>query len=311
MTDIEFIKNLCYNNTRPQSFNILLNIEHVICFHVTEEEEIDISPYSTESHLIQFNNMDSSKYSYFFYPLAGELMLELILWGWDIGLVSYNSSNLAKIFMRKYFIKVLSKYTNSAEKIYDRLIEDERITILDNRYLNSTFTTIPFQTGYDIENLEKIDLTQVTNYPHNTVIIDKDRSMVLGANYPFICLDMDSSINFSIFFEWILEKVTLSAKNFPKENTQSGYSATDNVFYIMGILKRSKDLIKSRKAFFLKQALDKVLHNENYYKKSKITKLDTPWLLSPLPEHNPKTQEFIQIGKSVLNKWNSRIRKND
>ena len=309
MLDTEFIKSLNTKSVSLKAFNIIFSIEYVICFPLSEEEEIDISGFSLNSYLIHLKD-SSCYYNYFFFPHFGELFLQILSWDWNIGFYSTNEQKLDEALIRKFFIKFLGNYLYKAERIYDKLISEKRIRILSDVIYNSTFTTMPFQTGFDIENVTKVDLRLITNFPQNTILIEQKREHILGAHYPYIAIDKESSINYAIYFEMILEAIYESREEFPQEDIQNNYSASNNAFYIMGILQKARNLINNRKAYSLKQALDKVIYNESYYQDNdhKISEQDTPWLLSPLPEHNPKSEELIEVGKTILRTWSNKLR---
>lgn len=301
----KFIKKIMPKFVFNGSLDVIFGIEHVMGFSLKVEEDLDILPFSTESSLVDLRH-SFKKYYFFFYPYFDKLIFEILSWGWSVNFYNNHKPEFDRILIFKYFTQILAKYVSNPEKIYTLLLKTRRIEIHSGNKMKSTFDMHSHQSGFDVENFVKIDASIVNYNPENVIIIEHNRSLILGSNYPFIALDKDSSINFALNFEVILDQLD---KGFTKDFAKpydNGHLVFDSAFYIAGILFKAKNLLMKSRVHSLKQALDIILHNESYYKKKHHRPFDTPWYLTPLRHKNPKREEFIEIGKKILKKWDKR-----
>jgi|GEM_PF-7002979 len=301
LADKKLYLEIFQNYNKFEEYNIVFGLDHVICFYVQEEEYIDISGYSKEAAFIQFQ-YNYEKLNYFFYPYFFELFITILSWGWNICFYSTQRPKIDEILLEKYFTKFLAQYTKEPKEFYRYLLKEERIRIFSGDMIQSTFTTKDLQGSFDLEHLLKKDLSIVSEETSNTILIEHFRPFVLGGQYPYIALDGNASINFSIYFELILEMcLNKQEKEIPVEFLETNYSASNNAFYIGGILSHIKNLLKLNMAYSLRQALDIAIHNKEYYKGSMPKHIyDTPWHLSPIPALNPLSAKFIRAGEKTL-----------
>ena len=69
------------------------------------------------------------------------------------------------------------------------------------------------------------------------------------------------------------------------------------------MLLQCKTLLDKGLELSLRDALGKVLYNKDYDDSKPYAYNDTPWYLRPLPKANPKSHEFIRIGKKAIDRW--------
>jgi hypothetical protein len=302
------IANLTKPETDEKQYSVVFDIDDTICaicFEYEIPQEVrDLFP---GCEIIDFKH-GGNIYPHFFYPYFGEVILNILSWGWNVYFFSSGKAIRNEDVIPRFLKQVLSKYTDSTEKCYAELLAQNRIGIFSEQNLSSIFASYSLQTGFDLFSTYKKNINITAPDPKNTILVEDDRSYVLGCHYPYIGLDNNASANFPWYLEILVEHyLNNKPGEHPKEFLEDGYSALNNAHYVMGILSQCKEILDNGEAYFLRQALDKIVHNESYYtNKSAISDDDTPWFLSPLPEFNPKSSEFIQKGTNTILEWHKK-----
>ncbi len=251
MNDI--IANIKSKLSCPIKYRVVFDVDDVLCcspmdlsFYIKHDNAGEhfkkrVAQYSG-AVVIDWRHNDST-YVHFFYPNLDKLFLSILSWSnWSIDFFSSGVRDRNEEVIPNLIKQLLSKYSNDFSDVYNALIGSGRLRIFSRDHMVKGDKEI---SGYETFGQYKKDLTIVSNDIANTILIDDDRTYVVGNQYPFICTSYSASSKF---------KNHLLYKN--ESSLETLFDLSKNAEYILGILLSCKEKLNNKTSLSLREALD-------------------------------------------------------
>ena len=195
-------------------------------------------------------------------------------------------------FLDVFLKQIISRYSNNTNADYQNIINSGRCRIFSRDHMVKGKKDV---SGYETFGQHKKDLTVISDDIENTILIDDDRTYVVGNQYPFICTSFASSSSFRN-----------SLDHGEQEDLPSLlFNPLKSAAYIMGILLSCKEKMNINITDSLRRALDILLWHQGNTLADQDREY-SPWFLRPGTElgelrayQAPANIEFFNI----MQKW--------
>lgn len=235
----------------------------------------------------------NSIYLHFFYPNFDKLILSILSWNnWSVDFFSSGVKERNEEVLPIFLKQIISRYSNNTNADYQNIINSGRCRIFSRDHMVKGKKDV---SGYETFGQHKKDLTVISDDIENTILIDDDRTYVVGNQYPFICTSFASSSSFRN-----------SLDHGEQEDLPSLlFNPLKSAAYIMGILLSCKEKMNINITDSLRRALDIVLWHQGNTLADQDREY-SPWFLRPGTElgelrayQAPANIEFFNI----MQKW--------
>lgn len=286
----------------PIKYRVVFDVDDVLCcspmsldFDLKHDKESFFKKKVEQypgSVTIYWTHKDST-YVHFFYPNLDRLLLSILSWdNWSVDFFSSGVKERNEEVIPNLLKQILSKYSNDFNNVYKTIIDSGRLRIFSRDHMVKGNSEI---SGYETFGQHKKDLTIVSDDIANTILIDDDRTYVVGSQYPFICTSYSAS---SEFKNHLCYKET--------EFSRTLFDPSRNAEYILGILLSCKEKLDNKEALSLRESLDISLRHNGETLESPERRESTPWFLHPTTEldrywnnGSPENTAFFRLMK----KW--------
>jgi len=278
------IKSIYKNLDAPIKYNLALDIDDVICREITNTSHsynIDyqwISKTYPLAEIITWKIDNNNQITYFCYPGFDKLISAISFWNnWSVSFFSAEVASRNELVISRYFAKKLGN------DLYSLLISNNRLKVFSKSDLANE------ESEFSTKLVKNLNI--ISNDTDNSILADDNISNAANGQEQMIGLSIEASKEFISML-----------KNQDEIVEEMYFNPLNNSYYIMGILLSAKELLKQKKAYCLREAIDLTLRYEGIDE----NKCGNPWYINPTcalkhdVEYLGKTQKWIDAGKKYL-----------
>lgn len=285
-------------NYKLKPYTVVFDVDDTLLLHWMGTPKLK-RELVKDNHFVTYVDEDGDKYLHMFLPHYSELLMSLVSWHWNVTFFSAGAADRINTVIFSYLRHILSHYTDTPVSAYEILVKSGQFKILSQKSLIDNNHLISERREWEAGGEQKKDLRLCAKNVEDAVIVEDDRSYVIGTQYPFLGLSYTAASNY---------KQYLHSKNDDHELPgESGHSVSNNAFYVMGALLKCKKLLDDGACEFLREALDIVCQKPK--EKWNITDEEdlyycqwggpnSKWFLRP--ETNFDREKWIETGKEFI-----------